>query len=65
MSDLDDIISLEDAADQLGRSPEAMRKAAQRGTLVARRVGRQWITTREHAVRYVAGVQTRRRLRRP
>ena len=62
---LDDVVSLEEAAEALGRSPEAFRKAAQRGTLEARHVGRQWITTRDAAARYVAGVQSRRRLRRP
>lgn len=62
---LDDVVSLEEAAESLGRSPEAFRKAAQRGTLEARHVGRQWITTRDAAARYVASVQTRRRVRRP
>lgn len=62
---LDDVISLEEGAEALGRSPAAFRKAAFRGTLEARHVGRQWITTREACAAYVARVARGRRVARP
>ena len=62
---LDDLMALEDAARTFGRSYAAMLKAAQRGTLEARHVGRQWITTRHAAAAYVARVTVSRPVRRP
>ncbi len=61
---LDDVVTVEDAAERLGRTPAAFRKAAQRGTLEARKVGRQWITTNDYAARYVARVAMQPRGRR-
>jgi len=43
---LEDILTTEQAADIAGKSPEAIRKAMQRGSLRGRHVGRLWITTR-------------------
>lgn len=58
MIDLADILDLDDAAAVVGTTPEALRKAAQRGTLRARRVGTAtrgvWITTADDAARYRA-----------
>lgn len=62
---LDDLMALDDAARTFGRSYAAMLKAAQRGTLEARHVGRQWITTRQAATAYVARVTVARPVRRP
>ncbi len=63
---LDDILSLDEAAELIGRSPGAMRKAAQRGTLEAKKIGpRYYATTREAVVRYAARVASQRRVRRP
>lgn len=63
---LDDVLSIEEAAELIGRTPGAMRKAAQRGTLEAKRVGpRYYVTTREAVVTYAARVAASRRLRRP
>lgn len=59
---LDDIITLGEAAELLGRSPDAMKKAAQRGRLEARRLGEGngqralWITTRPAVAAYRAQV---------
>lgn len=63
---LDDIISLDEAAELIGRSRGALAKAAQRGTLEAKLVGpRYYVTTREAAARYLARVASQRRVRRP
>lgn len=65
MPDLDDILSLEEAGELIGRTPAAMRKAAQRGSLETRMVSGVHITTRDAAARYAARVATKRRVRRP
>jgi hypothetical protein len=62
--ELDDVLSIRDAARLLGRSPAGLRAAAGRGSLDARRVGRDWITTREAVIRYRVFVMERRRVRR-
>lgn len=63
---LDDVVSLDEAAERFGRQPEAFRKAAQRGTLEAKRVTpRCWVTTYELAAAYVARVAVARPVRRP
>lgn len=63
---LDDVVTMDEAAEAIGRTPHAMRKAAQRGTLEARRLpvgGRGvWITTHDAAARYAARVVVSRRL---
>ncbi len=61
MIDLDDLLTLPEAAELLGRTPEALKKAAQRGRLLARRLGSGgqralWITTRQAVAEYRAGV---------
>lgn len=65
MTDLDDIIGLDEAGDLIGRSAGAMQKAALRGTLETKVIGKTYITTRDAAARYAARVATRRRVRRP
>lgn len=62
---LDDVVGLDEGAERIGRSPQALRKAAWRGTLEARRVGGVWLTTNEALARYVARVAAVRRARRP
>jgi len=63
---LDDIIGMEEAAERTGRTPQAMRKAALRGTLEAKRIGpRHWVTTPEMVARYAARVALDRREHRP
>lgn len=46
MSELEEIISTDEAAELSGKSPEAIRKALQRGSLRGRHIGRRWVTTR-------------------
>ena len=46
-SELDDILSLDEAARMLGRSAVTLRWAAQTGGLPAKKLGRDWVTTRE------------------
>lgn len=64
MSTVDDIIDLREAAEIAGRSEEAMRKACQRGTLPAKRVGgavhrSTWVTTRQELAEYIAWSRAR------
>lgn len=59
MTALDDIMDMTEAADIAGRSVDAMRKAAQRGTLRARRIGGAsqrgiWVTTHDELTDYLA-----------
>jgi hypothetical protein len=49
---LDDIISLADAAEELGLGASTLRHQAQAGRLQARVVGKTWITTRQEVERY-------------
>lgn len=65
MSVLDQVVSIAEAAEALGRDPASFRKAAQRGSLEALRIGRQWVTTHDAAAEYVARVAAGRALRRP
>jgi hypothetical protein len=66
MTDLDDVLSMAEAADLIGRTPGAMSKAAYRGTLEAKLVhGKTWITTRTAVTRYAARVAAQRRVRKP
>lgn len=63
---LDHVISLEEAASRFGRTPNALRKAAERGALEAKRVTpRCWVTTPDMVAAYVARVAAGRRVRRP
>ena len=51
---LDDIITLAEAARELHLSPVTLRAQAANGRLRARNVGKTWITTRDEVVRYKA-----------
>ena len=59
------MLSLVDAAEAVGRTPDALRKAAERGALEAVLIGRTWVTTREATAAYVARVAAQRPVRRP
>lgn len=50
--DLDDLLSLADAAAELGISASTLRHQAQAGRIRARLFGRTWITTRQEVERY-------------
>lgn len=52
MNPLDEVLSLEQAARLLNRSPSTLRHQAKAGHLDARRVGRTWLTTRSELRRY-------------
>lgn len=66
MIDLDDVVTLDEAAEISGRAPVSLRRAAELGTLTARKIGRPgpressgrqlWITTRGHVADYIAYV---------
>jgi len=61
MDPLDDVITLEEAAELCGRAEVTLRGAAARGRLRARRLGRGgqrslWITTRDAVAEYQAWV---------
>jgi hypothetical protein len=51
---LDDIISLADAAEDLGIDPSGLRAQAAAGRIEAKLVGKTWITTRQEVERYRA-----------
>ena len=59
--DLDDALSLDEAARLLNRSPVTLRWAARTGVLRARRIGRDWVTTRDAVAVYAAWHQRRYR----
>ena len=61
--DLQDILSLEEAAQMLSRSPTTVRWAAQNGKLPAKKLGRDWVTTRDWVIWY--GMFHRRGTSRP
>jgi hypothetical protein len=52
MTDLEDVISLAEAGDELGLSASTLRHQAQLGRLDAKVVGKTWITTRQEVERY-------------
>jgi hypothetical protein len=52
--DLDGLLSLDEAADIVGRSPTTLRWAARTGNLPAKRLGRDWVTTHESVAYYAA-----------
>jgi excisionase family DNA binding protein len=47
-------MSLNEAAKLLGRSPDYLRVAANRGSLKATKIGRDWLVTTEEVERYAA-----------
>lgn len=51
-TELDDILSLDEAASMLERSPITLRWAAQTGRLPAKKLGRDWVTTRDSVLWY-------------
>ncbi len=64
MIDLDEIITLQEAGEIVGRSPETLKKACQRGNLRAKKVGgadhrSTWITTRSALEEYIVWSRTR------
>jgi hypothetical protein len=64
VSYIDEVIDLREAAEIAGRTEEAMRKACQRGTLPAKRVGgavhrSTWVTTRQELAEYIAWSRAR------
>lgn len=63
MIELETVVLISDAARMLGRTPEAFRKAFQRGQLEGKQIGpRCIITTHEAAAQYVARVASTRRV---
>lgn len=59
--ELDDLITLEEAAAMVNRAPVTLRQAVLRGRLSAVKVGKAWITTPELVGDYVATSRERRR----
>lgn len=64
MTDVDDILTMQEAAEIAGRTPDAMRKACQRGKLDGKRVGGAdhrgtWVTTRAALTEYMAWSRSR------
>jgi hypothetical protein len=66
--DLDELLTLPEAAEASPLSLDALRKAAQRGRLPARLIGRpprsHYVTTARDVARYIAEVEARRQRRR-
>ena len=62
--DLADLITLEEAAEMVGRSPVTLRQAVIRGRLEAVKVGKTWITTHDAVSLYVATVREHKRPKR-
>lgn len=62
MTDLRDLLSIEEAAELAGRAPATLRAAAAEGRLDARLIGRVprgvWVTTRAAISAYIARVAT-------
>lgn len=54
MTDLDDVLGVDEAAEAAGKSSVAVRKALQRGSLRGKKVGRDWVTTREDVLAWLA-----------
>jgi excisionase family DNA binding protein len=53
-------MSLNEAAKLLGRSPDYLRVAANRGSLRAQKIGRDWLVTAEEVERYASEHSGRR-----
>jgi predicted transcriptional regulator of viral defense system len=61
---LEELISLEDAAELCGRAQVTLRQAVTRGRLYAVKVGKTWITTPDAVAEYIATSRERTRPRR-
>ncbi len=48
----DEVLSLQQAGQRIGRSPHTLRRAAERGTLQATKIGKTWLTTAREVDRY-------------
>ncbi len=58
---LEDILDTQEAADLAGKTPEAIRKALQRGSLRGRQLGRQWVTDADEVAAWLAWGPVQRR----
>ena len=58
---LEELITLEEAADLVARSPVTLRQAIARGRLHAVKKGKTWLTTPDDVAEYVATTRERRR----
>jgi excisionase family DNA binding protein len=52
MTDINDILTLAEAADELGLGSSTLRHQAQKGVLRARLIGKTWVTTKAELDRY-------------
>jgi excisionase family DNA binding protein len=52
MDQLNDIMTLAEAADELGIAASTLRHQASTGRLRARLIGKTWVTTRDEVERY-------------
>jgi excisionase family DNA binding protein len=52
MTDINDILTLAEAAEQLGLGSSTLRHQAQKGVLRARLIGKTWVTTKAEVARY-------------
>jgi excisionase family DNA binding protein len=57
----DELISLSEAAALAKLHPDHLRKLAQRGYLRARKIGRNWVTSREAVAEYLRDAERRSR----
>ena len=55
------LISITEAAALSGLSADHLRRLAEKGRLKARKIGRNWITTREAVAEYMASPEARSR----
>lgn len=56
-----EVLPLDQAARLVGLSPDTLRRQAERGALAARKLGRNWYTTREDVYQYAAERSRKRR----
>jgi hypothetical protein len=59
--ELEDVLDTDEAAELAGKSPEAIRKALQRGSLRGKHIGRSWVTTRAELREWLAWGPVERR----
>ena len=59
--DQEELISLSEAAAYSKLHPDHLRKLAQKGFLRARKIGRNWVTTREAVAEYLRDAEKRSR----